>query len=99
MLDDQITLRKLTAAKRPDGIMATTTEDTTIFCDVSSVSASEFFAAGQNGIHAEFRFTAWADEYSGQQDVLYLGKAYRVYRTYRPDVDHIELYVEERIGV
>lgn len=99
MLDDQVTLRRLTASKNQYGVMETVALDTTIFCDVASVSASEFFAAGQSGIHAEYRFTVWADEYDGQQDVEYLGKQYRVYRTYKPDVDHIELYVEERIGV
>lgn len=99
MFDDKITLRGLAADRDEYGVMQTVPTDTTIFCDVSSVSASEFFDAGQSGIHAEFRFTVWADEYSGQQDVVYRNKPYRVYRTYKPDVDHIELYVEERVGV
>lgn len=99
MLDDQITLRQLAAKKRADGVMDTTVTEKQIFCDVSNVSASEFFAAGQNGIHADYRFTIWGDEYSGEKEVKYLGKLYRVYRLYRPDVDHLELYVEERVGV
>ena len=99
MFDDKITLRGLAANRDEYGIMGTTPTDTEIYCDVSSVTASEVFSAGQSGIHADYRFTVWADEYSGQQDVVYRGKPYRVYRTYKPDVDHIELYVEERVGV
>lgn len=99
MRDDLITLRQLAANKRPDGVMETTATEKTIFCRVDSVSGSEFFAAGQNGIHPEYRFTVWADEYSGEKEVAYNGKEYRVYRTYRVTEDLIELYAEERTGV
>lgn len=99
MFDDQITLRQLAANKRQDGVMETIPAETTIFCRVDSVSGSEFFEAGQNDIQAEFRFTVWADEYAGQKEVTYAGKEYRIYRTYKPSQDFIELYAEERVGV
>ena len=99
MFDDQITLRQLAGAKNAYGVMVLTPTETTIFCRVDSVTGSEFFAAGKNGIHADYRFTVWADEYAGQKEVKYDGKEYRIYRTYKPSEDLIELYAEERVGV
>ena len=37
-------------------------------------------------------------DYCGERDVVYHGKAYSVYRTYKGRKDEIELYVERKGG-
>lgn len=69
-----------------------------VFCDVSSVSQSEFFEAGRNGLKAAFQVTMFAYDYHGEQECLYGGVRYSIYRTYRRQDDDIELYLEKRVG-
>lgn len=70
---------------------------TEIFADISGITRSEFFQAGQTGLTPEVKFTVWAGEYSGQQIVEYDGNRYIVYRTYPAD-GRVELYTGRRIG-
>jgi hypothetical protein len=48
---------------------------------------------------AEYKFTVWAAEYDGQEEVEYNGRRLSIYRTYgaRSD-DKTELYAAERAG-
>lgn len=73
--------------------------ETRVFCQVDSVTRSEFFEAGQNGITPEYRFTMFFGDYSGQGIVIYKGETYSVYRTFHARTDMIELYVERKTGV
>ncbi len=72
---------------------------TSVFATVDPVGRDEFNAAGQMGMKAEYKFTIWAAEYDGQDEVEYNGKRLSIYRTYgaRRD-DKMELYVAERAG-
>lgn len=70
----------------------------TVFCDTSSVGASEFYEAAQTGLQPEYRFTILVAEYNGQTLVKYHGQILSVYRTYRRSNDYIELYTERRQG-
>ena len=72
---------------------------TEVFAEVDPVGRDEFEAAGQNGMKAEYKFTVWAAEYDGQEEVEYDGQRLSVYRTYgaRRD-DKTELYTAERAG-
>lgn len=56
---------------------------TMVYCQVRSVSRSEFWRAFENGIEPELVFvlSEYAD-YQGQKVLLYNGKRYRVVRTY-----------------
>lgn len=74
-----------------------TTRD--IFCNVSSVSASEFFDGGRNGLNPEFRFNVFFADYQGERTVEFKGLRYAVYRTYHARTDDLELYVERQGGV
>ena len=69
-----------------------------VFCQVDSVTQSEFFAGGQNGLKPEYRFTMFFAEYNGERTVIYNGVAYSVYRVYHARTDVLELYVERRAG-
>lgn len=69
-----------------------------IFCNISSVSAAEWFEAGRNGLQAELRITMFAFDYNGEDIVEIEGNRYSVYRTYRAKADEIELYLEKKAG-
>lgn len=56
-----------------------------IFAQVESVGRNEYFAAGQNGIRADYRFRVFAAEYHGERECEYNGERYTIYRTYQPD--------------
>lgn len=75
-------------------------KSTEVFCDVKSITQTEWFEAGRNGIqHPEFVFIINRNEYSGQRVVLYNGQLYGVYRTYAGKNENLELYVEAKGGL
>ena len=65
---------------------------------MDSVTRSEFYEAGRNGLNPEYRFTMFFGDYSGESVVEYNGDTYSVYRTYLRKTDIIELYVERKGG-
>lgn len=71
---------------------------TEIFGIVESVTMSEFYQAGMQGMKPEYRITIWMTEYNGAENLEYNGKIYSIYRTYRREDGRIELYVTERKG-
>lgn len=95
--EDVIQLVSVTTAQNEYGVWEKTETTTQVFCKVSSVTQSEFFEAGRNGLNPEYRFTIFAADYSDQETVIYNSKRYGVYRTYRTG-DWIELYVERKGG-
>lgn len=68
-----------------------------IYCEVNSVTQSEFFAAENTELNPEFRFTVFFADYEGEELVEYNGSRFVIYRTYRTG-DNLELYVERKIG-
>lgn len=70
-----------------------------VFCNVTSVSASEFFEAGRAGIRPELRATLFAFDYHGETVVELEGVRYGVYRTYLGKGETVELYLERKAGV
>lgn len=95
---DIINLISETRAKNSFGIWETTRTARQVFCRVDSVSASEFFDGGRNGLNPEYRMTMFFADYNGEQIIEYNGATYSVYRTYKAKTDIIELYVERRGG-
>ena len=69
-----------------------------IFCNVSSIIASEFFEGGRNGLNPELRFIVFFGDYEGERTVEFKGKRYAVYRTYHARTDALELYCERQGG-
>ena len=69
-----------------------------VFCKVDSVTRSEFFEAGRQGLNPEYRITMFFGDYNGESVVGYKGRTYSVYRTYQAKTDIIELYVERQGG-
>mgnify|MGYP006992127844 FL=1 len=102
MVDTEITLIK-PAGREQDttGVWRTTEpESRTILARMDDVSRAEFFAAGQGGMRAEFRFIVAPIEYEGEAVCEWAGKRYAIYRTYHvPGTDDLELYVQREVGV
>lgn len=92
-----IYLGKETLTQDEYGVMHKEFTWTPVFAKVSSVSASEFFNGGQNGLKPDLRFIVFTYDYFDERIVNYDGTLYTVYRTY-VDGDRTELYTERRIG-
>jgi hypothetical protein len=65
---------------------------------VGSITQSEFYEGGRNGLNPEYRFTVFFADYEDETIIEYKGKRYSVYRTYLPRNDRLELYVERKGG-
>lgn len=87
-----------TYAQDSTGVWRETPTERTVMCQVNSVTRSEFFDGGRNGLNPEFVFTMFQGDYDGESIVEYAGKTYSVYRTYLRRTDTIELYVERKGG-
>lgn len=95
---DVITLVSVVKTQDDYGVWRETETKRDIFCQVDSVTRSEFFEGGRNGLNPQFRFTCFFGDYQDEQIVIYNGKTYSVYRTYIGRNDTIELYVERKGG-
>lgn len=84
--------------KNEYGVYWTCPSSRDVFCQVDSVTRSEFFEAGRNGLNPEYKFTMFAGDYNGEKVVEYNGETYAVYRTYYGRTDTVELYVERKGG-
>lgn len=84
MVDGIITLISKTSQKDDYGRTVPTETTRDVFAQIDSVSRAEFFAAGQNGLNPEYRFTVFSGEYTGEREADYNGVRYSIYRTYQP---------------
>ena len=78
----------------PDGV-----ETQDVYCSVKSVTRTEWATAAQNGLKAVYCVTIWADEYQGELIAILDGVRYGIYRTYQPNGEDTELYLERKVGV
>lgn len=69
----------------------------TVFANVESASAKEFFEGGRNGLNPQYVFTMFLYDYNDETIVKYDGNRYGVYRTYIKG-DTIELHAERKGG-
>lgn len=81
------------------GVSRKTESERTIFADVRTVTQTEWFEGGRSGLNPQFKMIMFAPEYKGEQVVEYGGNRYLVYRTYQPNPDKLELYVQKEAGV
>ncbi len=73
------------------------TSETAVFCEISSVSQSEFYKAAAVGYKPQCRLKMWQDEYGGQS-LVRIGKVhYSVIRNFTAN-GMTELYLEGRVG-
>lgn len=95
---DVLTLINITQTMDDYGVMRRTETTTDIYCQVDSVTRSEFYEGGRAGLNPEYRFTVFAYDYDGQTVVEYNGNRYGIYRTYHGRNDELELYAERKGG-
>lgn len=93
-----ITLVKEAYTTDDYGVQRKTTTEREVFCQVRSVSRSEFFEGGRNGLNPELQFTMFFGDYDDERTVRYDGRVYGIYRTYRARNDTLELYAERKGG-
>ena len=80
------------------GIYQPTRTERDVYCNVSSVTQSDWYEGGRNGLNPEYRFTMFFYDYADEEIIRYNGKEYTVYRTYRAENDEIELYCQRKQG-
>ena len=96
---DVIQLIPTTSQKDEYGIPRTVEGDPReVMCYVDSVTRSEFFDAGRNGLNPEFVFRMFFADYEGESILEYNGNRYGIYRTYNNASDEVELYAERKGG-
>ena len=99
MTDVVITLITESYAKDDSGVPRKKETAAVVFARKKSVSRTEFFDGGRNGLNPEYEFDVFRGDYNGQRVIEFEGKRYGVYRTYEPDdSDYIELYCERKGG-
>ena len=95
---DVLTLITETFTSNTFGAQVKTETRHDVYCNVSSVTRTEWADGGRLGLNPEYRFTMFFFDYSGQEICEYKGIRYTIYRTYRAQDDTIELYAERRQG-
>lgn len=99
-MDRSIVFNLLTATSTQDELLQWTETLTKrqVYGQKTSVTANEFFSAGQNGHSPEFRLTMFGPDYQGEELLELDGVIYSIYRTYQGRNDTLELYAERRRG-
>ncbi len=98
-MDDLISLIRETVKNDEYGVSRTILEYRDVFCKSNSVTRSEYYQAGRNGLNPEMEFTVNFAEYEGERSLLWNGQRYAIYRTYhQPGTDYMELYVRREGG-
>lgn len=96
---DVLTLIAVTYTTDSIGQRIPAESERTVFCQINSVTQSEYFEAGRAGLKAEYRATMNESEYQGEELCEYNNIRYGIYRTYRGRNDLIELYLERKAGL
>ena len=96
-MTDVITLITQTITTDKYGNEVPTETERTVYCEVDSISQTEFYAAANTELNPEYRFTIFFGDYEGESLVKFNDARYSVYRTYRTG-DDLELYTERKIG-
>lgn len=65
-----------------------------IYAELLSISQTEFYQAAAAGLKPQVKFRIYSFEYEGNKRLKYNGEIYKIMRTYKPDLEHIELTCE-----
>lgn len=96
-MTDVLTLITRTISTDDYGNELATESQKTVYCEVDSITQTEFYAAADTEIQPDYKFTVFFGDYDGQVVVIYQDLRYTIYRTYRAG-DYMELYAERKIG-
>ena len=100
-MDRSRILTLIEEAYKPDalGQLIPTETRRDVYCNLASVSASEWFDGGRVGLNPEYRATMFVYDYNGERIAELDGVRYGIYRTYLAQNEFIELYLERKAGV
>lgn len=70
-----------------------------VYCDVRSITRAEWYDAGRQGFKPEIAFVMFAPDYRGEDEVIFNGHRYSIYRTYIAQNEIIELYCQDIGGL
>ena len=96
-MTDVLTLITQTITIDTYGNEVATETESEVYCEVDSITQTEFYAAANTEINPDYKFTVFFGDYDGQVVIKYHDVRYTVYRTYRAG-DYMELYAERKIG-
>ena len=98
-MDDVLSFVAQTYTQDAYGVRRPAETEREVFCQIESVTRSEFFGGGRSGLNPEQKFIVFAADYQGESIVEYGGSRYAVYRTYHiPGSDYLEIYTERKGG-
>lgn len=74
----------------------------TVYCNLRSVTRSEWSTAGEAGLRAEYQATVFGPDYNGEEiaelDLRGGKQRFVIYRTYMASGENLELYLGNRVG-
>lgn len=97
MISDELILINQTYERNEYGVEVGTSDLVTVLCKYGSITQTEWFEGGRNGLNPAYRFDVFYADYAGQRACIFHGERLAIYRTYR-NGDTIELYAERKQG-
>lgn len=79
-----------------------TTKSRTVFATITSISRAEWVSysqTGRQGLVPAYVASIFMGDYEGENECVYDGKTYGIYRTYERDDEQVELYLEKKAGL
>lgn len=98
MRTEELTLIKKTFESDLIGNQIEKTQESIVFCEVKSISRTEFYQAAQSGMKPQAAFIIYGFEYDNQESVRHNGIEYKVIKTYKINDNDLELTCEKVIG-
>ncbi len=97
-----IDLLKKTYTTDAMGQSVYTTQTRTVFATLTSISRAEwtsYLQTGRQGLVPAYVATIFFGDYEGENECVYEGQTYGIYRTYERDDEQVELYLEKKAGL
>lgn len=98
MRTEELTLIKKTFESDSIGNQVEKTEESIVFCEVKSISRTEFYQAAQSGMKPLAAFIIYGFEYDNQEIVKHNNIEYKIIKTYKINENDLELTCEKVIG-
>ena len=79
-----------------------TTQNKTVYATISSITRAEWVSysqTGRQGLVPAYVALVFMGDYEGENECVYDGQTYGIYRTYERDDEQVELYLEKKAGL
>lgn len=97
MISDKLILISETFERDEYGVEVGVAHLNTVLCRYGSVTQTEWFDGGRNGLNPAYRFDIFFGDYNGERACEFHGERLSIYRTFR-NGDTVELYAERKQG-